>query len=59
MTDYAPDARGRTEWQVNFADPHLFGMYEWALFAQDEATGPRTVDRDRLNDGENYRTARH
>jgi hypothetical protein len=34
--DYAPDARGRTEWHVNFADPHLFGMYEWALFAQDE-----------------------
>ncbi|MFW6083929.1 MAG: hypothetical protein ACODAA_01835 [Gemmatimonadota bacterium] len=34
--DYALDPCGRSEWHVNFADPHLFGMYEWALFAQDE-----------------------
>lgn len=34
--DYAPDPNGRTDWHVNFADPHLFGMYGWALFAQDE-----------------------
>jgi len=34
--DYEVDPEGRVEWHVNFADPHLFGMYEWALFAQDE-----------------------
>jgi hypothetical protein len=34
---YAPGAPENTEWYVNFADAKLFGFFEGALFAQDEA----------------------
>lgn len=33
---YASSAPGWIDWHQNFADPHLFGYYAGALFAQDE-----------------------